>query len=461
MTAASQDNGFAIVIDIGKTHSKLSLWSRDGRCLDRVSYTNSLPLARPYRPLDASGIAAWLFEQLPRFAGHPIEAIIPVAHGAAAAGVNLNTLSVPPPDYEWEFPADRLTGYREQRADFSETGSPALPGGLNLGAQLHFLDGDEAKALSSSQLMPWPQYWAWLLSGAARSEVSSLGCHTDLWSPATGAYSPMAQRRGWDQLFAPMAHAGEVVGTLRPMFAKMLGLSPDIRIHAGLHDSNAALHAARGFPELRGEATVLSTGTWFVAMRSTGEAVNIAALDEGRDCLVNVDVDGRPVPSARFMGGREIELLGEVIDRPGTDGVADVLWSGAMVLPAQVRGTGPFPEGLGRWINRPDDADERAAAVALYAALMADASLDLIGARDTLLVEGRFARSEIFTRALASMRPDTRVLTAEGEADVSFGALRLLMPELVPAAHLTDVEPLPGDLAGYRALWREDMEALG
>ena len=70
--------------------------------------------------------------------------------------------------------------------------------------------------------------------------------------------------------------------------------------------------AARSHREIEShDATVLSTGTWFIAMRSPmqTDAARFTTLAERRDCLVNVDVAGAPVPSSRFMGGREIEML--------------------------------------------------------------------------------------------------------------------------------------------------------
>ena len=158
-----------------------------------------------------------------------------------------------------------------------------MPDGLNLGAQLFWLDRLHPDAMASATLVPWAQYWAWFLSGVAVSEVSSLGCHTDLWAPGVGAFSPLAQRLGWAARFAPLVSAGDGVGTLRPELAAPTGLLPAIRIHAGLHDSAAALHAARGFAEIAGhEATVLSTGTWFIGMRLSGAPIDTAALPEGR-----------------------------------------------------------------------------------------------------------------------------------------------------------------------------------
>lgn len=441
--------------------SKVSLWSRDGRCLEKVTRANARLAASPYVPLDTAATADWVIQALAGFASHPVEAIIPVAHGAAVAGIRHGVLAFSSPDYEWEPDPAVRAAYLAQRDPFAETGSPALPAGLNFAAQLHYLDALSPGCLEGVTLMPYAQYWAWLLTGEARSEVTSLGCHSDLWSPAKADYSPMAKARGWAEKFAPLARAGEVIGTIKPELAALTGLSPQVRVHAGLHDSNAALLAARAFPEIGGrEATVLSTGTWFIAMRSPQSPVDLAALDPERDCLVNVDAFGQPVPSARFMGGREIELLGQRIDRSGLEGLPEVLLNGAMVLPSQVPGCGPFPGLFGRWINRPEAEDEQRAAIALYAALMADASLDLIGAREVLLVEGRFAASEIFTRALASLRPGTRVFTAEGEADVSFGALTLVWPDLAPQVELRAVALLDRDIDAYRDEWYDDIAAF-
>jgi sugar (pentulose or hexulose) kinase len=435
----------------------MSLWSREGQCLEKRTRTNAAKPADPYMPLDTRATADWLIESLAEFASHPVEAIIPVAHGAAVAGIREGAPAFPPLDYEWEIPADCLSEYREQRDAFALTGSPELPAGLNFGAQLHYLES--LGSLAGVTLMPYAQYWAWLLSGAATSQVTSLGCHSDLWLPGDSDFSPMAKRRGWAAQFAPMVHASDVVGTLRPELAERTGFSPTVRIHAGLHDSNAALVAARGCPELAAhEMTVLSTGTWFVAMRTPGEPVDLAALPETRDCLVNVDVEGQAVPSARFMGGREVELLGGGIDRPGTAGLAKALHVGTMVLPAHVQGCGPFAEHAGSWIDKPENEAQQQAAVALYAALMADCSLDLIGAKQRLLIEGRFAASEIFVRALATLRPGTKVFTANAEADVSFGALRLIEPSLSPPGTLTQVQPLDADLDSYRSGWLSHLE---
>ena len=299
----------------------------------------------------------------------PIEAIVPVAHGAGAALIRDGRLQAAPLDYEWTGVAAQRAAYQDECDPFIFTGSPPLPAGLNLGLQLHWLDSLHWKSLAAAQILPWAQYWAWLLCGVAASEVTSLGCHTDLWRPFERAPSELAVRRGWADRLAPPKPANTILGTLCWDWALHTGLSPAVKIYCGLHDSNAALLAARSHREIEThDATVLSTGTWFVAMRSPlqTDATRFTSLAEQRDCLVNVDVSGAPVPSSRFMGGREIEML--IGSGPRSDDTPPaaaqiehalrVIQSGAMILPSAVPGVGPFPKATLRWVGEPRDAGD-------------------------------------------------------------------------------------------------------
>lgn len=468
-----QESGFAIVVDVGKTLSKVTLWSREGRMLDRQIRPNAGPLVDGIRRLDTRGIGQWLMQALSEYSDHPIEYIVPVAHGAAVACLSDGDLCVEPLDYEQAIPADILASYRADRDPFTVTGSPALPDGLNMGVQLAWLDLLYPGALPASTLLPWAQYWAWFLSGVAVSEVTSLACHSDLWAPDRGTFSPMAQRRAWAGRFAPLTRANQVIGNLLPAIATATGLSAKIHVLAGLHDSNAALLASRGFSDFaRKELTTLSTGTWFVAMRTPGAVTFTRDLAPRRDTLVNVDANCWRVPSARFMGGREIESVIEIdtrrvdikSDQPALLAAAPALIERkTMLLPTLAPGCGPFPNGEACWLNLPGDWETnwyaRRAAICLYAALVADASLDLIGSKDRLLIEGRFAEAQVFVRALAALRPDMVVHTANVHNDVSFGALRLIDTSLQPQGGLSLIEPLDGDFEAYRSHWASQIEA--
>jgi sugar (pentulose or hexulose) kinase len=465
--------GETVVFDAGKTLSKLSLWSRSGHLVDKAIYQNKRRDDLGYLALDVDGIESWLIERLAEWAGRAsISAIIPVGHGAAACVVRHGRLSVPPMDYEHPLSVGEREHYERQRDPFALTGSPALPKGLNLGAQLHLLDALDPSILQpGAQLLLWPQYWAWRLSGIAASEVSSLGCHTDLWFPSAGTPSSLAVRRGWAALLPPLRRAGDCLGTLRPEWSQRTGLTDRVRVHCGLHDSNAALLAARTSLDTNSqETTVLSTGTWFVAMRNAGAPIDLSLLSESQDCLVNVDVYGNSIPSARFMGGREVETLigqdgGRIDVRAEQTALLSALpvalEAGALVLPTFAPGYGPFPNAHGRWIRMPAEELGRKAVASLYLALVADVSLDLTGSRDHLIIEGRFAAAEAFVRALAALRPNVQVYVANADNDVSMGALRLIHPELPAGGVLSRVEPLQIDLSDLRRKWRAEAGGRG
>ncbi len=461
-----------IVLDAGKTLAKLSLWTEDEKLIDRQTRPNARVDAGSYRALDTPGIEAWMACVLSEFARKAaVERIIPIAHGSAAAIVRNGVLVCPPMDYEEPVPASERRRYDLERDDFAMTGSPPLPGGLNLGVQLYRLERLYPNLFQKrTAILPWPQYWAWVLSGVAASEITSLGCHSDLWRPIEGAPSALASTHGWADYFAPLRRAGEVLGTLTPAWAARTGLSPRVQIHCGLHDSNAALLAARACREIAGkESTVLSTGTWFVAMRTPGasEPVDMTALPVGLDCLVNVDAFGKPIPSARFMGGREIETLSattaqnlDILTNPPElpGAMAALVRNGVSIVPTLTPGCGPFPKSRGRWTGIPRDPFERQAAICLYAALVADVSLDLIGAKERLLIEGRFAEAPLFVRALARLRPGSKTYVSDARNDASYGALRLVNPDLPPPSALREVRPLDQDLAGYRERWRNEAD---
>ncbi|MGC3806760.1 hypothetical protein, partial [Enterococcus faecium] len=74
--------------------------------------------------------------------------------------------------------------YAGLRPDFAETASPYLAGGLNVGAQIHYqktLFPERFRDVRT--ILTYAQYWVWRLTGIAVNEVTSLGCHTDLWNP--------------------------------------------------------------------------------------------------------------------------------------------------------------------------------------------------------------------------------------------------------------------------------------
>lgn len=459
--------GCVVVLDVGKTLSKLTIWSADRRLIERRTHRNARASYGGYPALDVKGIGFWLAQTLSAFSRlGEIAAIVPVGHGAAACLVDEDGSCLPSLDYEAEPPDEVRTRYLALRDSFALTGSPSLPASLNLGVQLLWLETIAPDKVLRGRIVTWPQYWAWRLCGVAATEVTSLGCHTDLWMPTEGRPSPMAEARGWAERLAPLRHANDVLGTVTEEWRDRCKLPHDCMVLCGLHDSNAALLAMRGYPEVGGrECTILSTGTWFVAMRSVAAQakVALASLPESRDCLFNVDVTGGPVPSSRFMGGREAELLEQSVACPvdlrtNKDTLVSIALSlvkdGIFALPSFQKGVGPFPKSAGHWIRRPTDQVGRRAAAGIYLALIANVSLDLIDSAETLVVEGRFVDDSVFTGMLATLRPRQKIYLSDAGNSLPYGALRLIDADLPPQDKLVRVEPLDCDLASYEAAWR-------
>ncbi len=449
------------VLDVGKTHAKLTLVDSEGRVAATRARANAAPVRDGRPTLDAERIETWAIGALKGLAQTAnIIGIVPVGHGAAAALVAGDRLAAPAMDYEVAPPGGVARAYDAERDPFALTGSPRLPRGLNLGQQLFWQERLYPDAWPAhAQALLWPQYWAWRFCGERAAEVSSLGCHTDLWRAHAGGYAPLAERRGWAVRFPPIRPARAVLGLVRADFAAEAGLPGDCEVLCGVHDSNASLLAARAFPETAGRPfSLISTGTWFVTFQSGGGAMR---LDPARDVLVNVDVEGRPVPSARFMGGREYaEILGEGIGaRPTLEAAAGVVRAGVRTNPSFAPG-GPFSGGRGTIVGAPGTVSKRASLASLHLALMSDVELDLVGADGPVVIEGRFADDPVFPAALAALRTDRVVYACPGGSDaVAFGAARLVWPTLHPPQPLRHVEPAPLDLAPYARAWRAAAHA--
>ncbi len=293
------------VIDAGKTHTRVALFSPQGEELAARSTATPVRCDGPYPAEDVEALEPFVLGALAAFAReHRVRAIVPVAHGSAAALVARDGLALPVLDYESPLP-ESAGGYAALRPDFAESGSPDLPGGLNLARQVHWQAQAFPEAFARAEaLLPLPQYWAWRLCGVAASEVTSLGAHSDLWAPAQGRLSSLAGRCGWGHLIPPLRRAWDVLGPIRPEVAAATGLDPATEVLTGIHDSNASL-----LPHLGAGATpfaMVSSGTWVIILHAGGD---LASLDPIADMLAGVDALGRPVPSARFMGGREYAAI--------------------------------------------------------------------------------------------------------------------------------------------------------
>lgn len=413
-----------VVLDIGKTNAKLTLIDAAGNTLAEVRTPNTVRRLGAYPHHDTERLWSWMLAQLRELSQRAhIRAIVPVTHGATAALVDDAGLVLPVLDYE-HVPGEAADAarYEALRPAFAESGSPLLPAGLNLGRQLEWLQTRfPAEFARAKHVLMYPQYWAWRFSGVAASEVTLLGCHTDLWRPAEGGYSSLVEGQGWAALFPPRRDAWARLGALRPELAADTGLPADCEIVCGIHDSNASLLRHLLTLQQSGPCTVLSTGTWVIAA-ALGSATK--PLVEAQDMLANCDVFGDAVPCIRFMGGREFGAIAG--ERPAPFTAADVerlIARGTMALPCFAETGGPFSGRIGRVDGAVPQTDaERAALATLYVALMTDHCLAALGASGRVVVEGAFTTNPWFGPLLAGLSEGRDVTVSDDSSGTTCGA---------------------------------------
>ncbi|NJS37978.1 MAG: carbohydrate kinase [Rhodobacteraceae bacterium] len=429
------------VIDVGKTNAKLALV--DAATLAEVAVVTrpNTPLqSPPYPHFDLEGHWAFFLHHLARFhTEHGVDAISVTTHGASAVLLDgAGTLATPMLDYEHPGPDDLAADYNTLRPDFALTGSPRLPMGLNLGAQLHWLLATQPGLRGRvANVLTYPQYWGWRLTGQIACDVSSLGCHTDLWEPRKGRFSPLVDRLGLTGKFAPPRRPDERLGTLRPDLAATTGLSPDTPVSVGIHDSNASL-----LPYLsgrKGTFSVVSTGTWVICMVMHGIRTE---LDPARDVLVNVNALGQAFPSARFMGGREYEVIRQGLTTPPTaEDRAAVLAEPIHLLPSVEAASGPFPGRQMRWTHDPATQGQRLLALSWYLALMTRTCLDLAGAEGPVIIEGPFARNADYLAMMSALSPGWVSIAASATGTSAGAAILCLTDPPKPATSPVQIPP--------------------
>lgn len=393
------------VIDIGKTNAKLALVDLDSLTeLAVVTRPNRVLQTPPYPHFDAGGIWEFILLNLRAMQrDHGFDGISITTHGATAALLDANgALAAPILDYETVAIDDTRPAYDALRPDFGLTGAPPLPMGLNLGAQFYWqLARDPSLAARVASIVTYPQYWGYLLTGKLACDVTSLGCHTDLWQPLAGDWSSLPAALGLAGKFAPCLAPSAVLGMCLPAF----GLG-EIPVLCGIHDSNASL-----LPHLIGRVppfSVVSTGTWVISMAIGGAAVT---LDPAQDVLINVNAMGAPVPSSRFMGGR-------IYDQFTRGAVATVQDAEA------VDQTGlTLTEALE--FSHPPETDGMAeVALGRYLARRTAGCLAMIGANGPTLIEGPFSANPWFLAALAQIT-GRQVIASPSRTGTAVGAAML------------------------------------
>lgn len=458
------------VLDIGKTHIKLLVVEGE-KAVASFSCKNA-PISGMYPQADVASIWHWLGETLRscQFT-EVITSFVVTTHGATAALINATNINredalvLPILDYEFTGIDSCESDYQTVRPDFAQTLSPALPAGLNLGKQLFWLQNTYKEEFAqTTHILMYPQYWIWRLGGDLAMEVTSLGCHTDLWNPGSAEYSSLVSSQQWLGLMPPMHNAWDCVGQVSSEAARHTGLSTQCKLYVGVHDSNASfLRYLAQAPSADEGFTVISSGTWTILMQARGD---VSSLANSKDTLANVDIEGNPVACARFMGGREYETIcarlgGNINMTVATDAIQKAIDNSWMVTPDFSGGNGPFGGSAAKLLC-PAKPEVPAAIATLYCALMIDQRLSDLNSVGDIYIEGAFLKNPLLCGLVAQLRPRQQVKLSADNTGTVMGASALIgyntneVSEIAltvcPATHFDG-------LADYRTQWYEAIMA--
>lgn len=177
------------------------------------------------------------------------------------------------------------------------TASPVL-GSLNSGMQLYRLKYQNPGFFSSIRFaLHLPQYLSYLMTGKPFSEITSIGCHTNLWDFKNADYHYWVKREGVLDKLPPIAPSDMVVQPQIPDHVYAVGV--------GLHDSSSAL-----IPYLvafKEPFVLISTGTWAISLNPFN--ANPLTMEELEcDCLSFLQYTGKPVKASRLFAGHHHDV---------------------------------------------------------------------------------------------------------------------------------------------------------
>jgi sugar (pentulose or hexulose) kinase len=293
------------IIDVGKTNKKLFLFDREYNIVFEQSarFTESVDEdGDPCENLESLKLS--VFDTLRSVFGRKefnVKAINFSAYGASFVYVDDEGNPLTPLyNYLKPYPSQFKKQFYENyggEENFSQlTASPVL-GSLNSGMQLYRLKYEKPAIFQRIKYaLHLPQYFSYLVSGQAYSEITSIGCHTNLWDFKKNSYHEWVCQEGIDQKLPPLKGSQTTTKTEFEGNNYLAGI--------GLHDSSAALIPYMvSFNE---PFVLLSTGTWCISLNPFNHS-SLTAEELKEDCLCYMNYQGEAVKASRLFAGQEHE----------------------------------------------------------------------------------------------------------------------------------------------------------
>ncbi|MHA4806647.1 FGGY-family carbohydrate kinase [Flavitalea flava] len=308
------------ILDVGKTNKKLFLFDEQYKIV--WEQTHSFPEIKDEQGdacEDLEKLTAWVndsFDKLSGMTDFAIRAINFSGYGASFVHIGKDGEPVAPLySYLKPYPADLKKKFYDRyggEITFSMLSASPVLGSLNSGMQLYRIRKLQPDLFANiAYSLHLPQYLSFLLTGKACSEMTSIGCHTNLWNFSQQEYHEWVYREGIIDKLAPLLPSGSVL-PVNALSGKQYsagqngnpGTRNSLKAGTGLHDSSAAMIPyLASFQE---PFVLISTGTWCISMNPFNH-VPLTVAELQQDCLCFISYQGNPVKASRLFAGFEHE----------------------------------------------------------------------------------------------------------------------------------------------------------
>ena len=406
-----------IVLDIGKTNVKLTFVDSFNNKTIKFFKTKQKNIYRHgIKILNSNSIFEWALKKITYIGRkHNLDKFVCTAHGTSIALISYDDKELLAcTDYEYKF--DKLfNNYKKIAPKFSESFSPFLENGLNIGQQIYYLYKRKQKLIKETKyILNYPQYVVWKLTSSFSSEISYVGCHTHLWDFKRNKLSSFVKKIKLEKKFPQIRKAWDIIGR------KQIGES-NLKIINGIHDSNASYLYFKN-SDIK-NFTLVSTGTWYIIFNQKTPLKN---LNPSLDMLANIDVFGKPVPTMRFMGGREYDhLMGVFKISNKTRAIKTFSFHDYLIYPSYASGGGfsinkiniGFYEGLNK--------GQIYYLICLYISFVINFCLNQMKSSNTIILDGPITKNITIMKILSSLRKKQIVLKNKREIGTTLGATNL------------------------------------
>ncbi|MCC5930431.1 MAG: hypothetical protein JJU28_14380 [Cyclobacteriaceae bacterium] len=357
---------FFAILDVGKTNKKVLIYNASLQMVDQKSRRFDEKVEGNLRLYDVEGVMEWFTQTLRKFAEkYPIEVISVTTHGATFVLCDQDgNIAVPEISYTTEpgevFHKEFYDKFGSAIELQQKTFTPEFSALINTAKGIYFSQKNYPEKFKNARyLLNFPQYFTFQLCKKACYEPTYVGNHSYLWDFDNNQWSFMADALGIRHLLPDVfLNNWEPAGNLTEEMARKTGLSTNVKVTPGIHDSNSSL-----LPYLltqKEDFILNSTGTWCVVMRER-EKAQLKDHELGKVVFFNLNAFLKPLKTAIFLGGFEFDQYQRIIESihgkheiPHFDAAlasALIAEKKLFILPSIATGTGQFPDAEAKVIE--------------------------------------------------------------------------------------------------------------